>query len=241
MVDVFLEAALKDNYIAIVRDRATGKVLVVDPSEADPAREFLNAKNWPLDLILNTHHHWDHVSGNDDLTGQFKCPIYASEIDGQKIHGVTKFVADGEKFQFGEETIRAIHIPGHTLGHTAFYFENSRVLFSGDTLFTLGCGRLFEGTAEQMWASLQKLMELPDDTKIYCGHEYTLSNAKFALVVDPENFELRRREQQAKILREQNLPTLPSTMALEKATNPFLRVKNANAFAELRLRKDSFT
>lgn len=241
MIEVFLESALKDNYIAIVREPKSGSVAVIDPTVAEPVLNFLAAKNWSLNLILNTHHHWDHVGGNDQLTSQYHCPVYASEIDGQKIHGITKFVKDGERFQFGEEMIRAIHIPGHTLGHTAFYFETSKVVFAGDTLFSLGCGRLFEGTASQMWSSLQKLMLLPDETKLYCGHEYTLSNAKFALAIDPENFELRRREQQARALRDQGLPTLPSTIGLEKASNPFLRAGSAEKFAALRLRKDTFS
>jgi hydroxyacylglutathione hydrolase len=241
MVEVFLEPALKDNYIAFVREPKSGSVLVVDPSEAQPALNFLQANNWRADLILNTHHHWDHVGGNDALNSQYGCPIYASPIDAEKIHGVTKLIKDGEKIAFGNEVIRAISIPGHTLGHTAFYFENSHVVFAGDTLFSLGCGRLFEGTHEQMWTSLQKLASLPDDTKLYCGHEYTLANAKFALLIEPENFELRRREQQARLLRDQSLPTLPSTIGLEKATNPFLRAGNLERFIDLRRRKDTFS
>ena len=254
MIEVFLEPALKDNYIAIVRETVSGRILIVDPTQAMPAMNFLSAHNWRPDLILNTHHHWDHVSGNDELIGAYNCFVYAPNVDAKKIHGVNRVLEDGERFQFGDEFVQAIHIPGHTLGHTAYYFEKSKVVFAGDTLFSLGCGRLFEGTAEQMWRSLRRLMQLPDETKVYCGHEYTLSNAKFALTIEPDNFELRRRETQAKALREKGLPTLPTTIGLEKATNPFLRFAHPNVrktlgmendrdvdvFARLRAMKDTF-
>lgn len=255
--EVHLLPALKDNYIAVVRD-AIGAVAVIDPSEARPAIAFFERHAWRPDFILNTHHHWDHVGGNLELMHRYGCPLLASEIDGAKIKGVTQFVADGDTLPFGEERIRAIAIPGHTLGHTGFYFEKSRMLFSGDTLFSTGCGRLFEGTAPMMWASLGKLLALPDDTRIYCGHEYTVANARFALAIEPHNQDILTRQREAESQQARGLPTLPTTLAMEKRTNPFLRageasvrsrlgfsaaafdVPNEVVFARLREMKDQF-
>ncbi len=252
--DVHLIPALKDNYIAVVRNEATNSTIVVDPSDPEPILSFLRKHKWRADLVLNTHHHWDHVGGNHDLKKEFGCPVVASEIDGKKIVDLTRTITDNETIPFGNETFRAIYIPGHTLGHTAFYFEQSGIVFTGDTLFSLGCGRLFEGTPTQMWSSLQRLSHLPSETKIYCGHEYTLSNSRFALAIDPDNIALKQRTHEAEDQRKLDQPTLPTTIGLEKQTNPFLRADEASIrrnlqmpdapaveiFAKLRSLKDNF-
>lgn len=238
-VEVHLLPANKDNYIAVVREPESGFVLVVDPGEKGVTPRFLAHRGWRAALILNTHHHWDHVVGNGEIQAEFQAPLIASAIDGAKIEGVDRTVADGERLSFGDETIRAISIPGHTLGHTAFYFENSRVVFAGDTLFCMGCGRLFEGTPRQMWNSLRRLTELPDETLVYCGHEYTLSNAKFAAHIEPENNDVAARTKAARVLRDEGKPTLPSTIGLEKKTNPFLRSNLADMRWRLNLPEDT--
>ncbi len=253
-VEVHLIPALKDNYIAIVRDEATRSTLVVDPSESQPVLSYLRERKWHVDFILNTHHHWDHVGGNHDLKKAFGCPVIASEIDGKKIVDLSRTIGDDETIEFGSESVRALYIPGHTLGHTAFFFEKSGVVFTGDTLFSLGCGRLFEGTAAQMWSSLQRLAQLPNETRVYCGHEYTLANSRFALHMEPENLALLNRRTEAEALQRAGRPTLPTTIGLEKQTNPFLRADEISirkrlqmpnaptveVFAQLRTLKDTF-
>ncbi|MCM2280969.1 MAG: hydroxyacylglutathione hydrolase [Bdellovibrionaceae bacterium] len=254
-IEVHLLPALKDNYIAVVLEPVSGFVLVVDPGEAGVAPKFLQTRDWQPSLILNTHHHWDHVGGNRELQSMYHAPLIASVRDGEKIDGVDRFVTDEERWAFGNETIRAISIPGHTLGHTAYYFENSQVVFTGDTLFGMGCGRLFEGTPEQMWNSLKRLMSLPDEAQVYCGHKYTLANGRFAAHIEPDNPAIQQRNEFVKQRREAGLPSLPSTIGLEKQTNPFLRSGLADmrwrlhlseetpdhaVFARLRTLKDEF-
>lgn len=238
-IEVCLLPANKDNYIAVVREPESGFVLVVDPGEVGVTPLFLAERGWLPSLILNTHHHWDHVGGNTELQNTFQAPLIASAIDGAKIPGVDRLVADGDRFTFGNETIRAIAIPGHTLGHTAFYFENSGVVFAGDTLFCMGCGRLFEGTPRQMWDSLKKLMALPDETLLYCGHEYTVANSRFAAHIEPDNADISSRAEWAKAKSVDGAPTLPSTIGLEKKTNPFLRAGLAEMRWRLNLSEDT--
>ncbi len=234
-VEVHLLPANKDNYVGVVREPGSGLVLVVDPGEKGVAPEFLAARGWRPSLILNTHHHWDHVNGNDELRSGFQAQLIASAIDGAKIANVDRVLSDGERLAFGAETIRAIAVPGHTLGHTAFHFENSGLVFTGDTLFGMGCGRLFEGTPEQMWGSLRRLMGLPDETRVYCGHEYTLANARFAARIEPDNEAITERTEEAERLRGGNQPTLPSTIGQEKRTNPFLRAGRTDMRRRLNL------
>lgn len=214
---------LTDNYIYIVHDPVSAETAVIDPAMAEPVLDFLNQKGWKLKYVLNTHHHADHVSGNMQLKNQTGCLIVGSSADKNRIPGIDIGVQDGDAVNIGENSFKVFATPGHTSQHIVFYSENNQLLFSGDTLFALGCGRLFEGTAQQMWQSLAILKNLPDATQIYCAHEYTLANAKFALTIEPDNQDLIDRYQTIQTLRQQNLSTLPSTIGLEKATNPFFR------------------
>ncbi len=253
-MDIVILPALSDNYIYLARDPASGAVLVVDPAEAAPVTEALTARGWRLDAILNTHHHGDHIGGNAALKSRYGCPVVAFHGDRGRIPGIDIAVGEGSSYKFGSEMISVIETPGHTSGHIAFHLPATGALFCGDTLFSLGCGRLFEGSAAEMWASLCKLRALPEHTQIYCAHEYTLSNARFALSIEPENPDLRARAEAVRHLRDQGQPTLPSTLAQECATNPFLRADQprvaaaldmtgaaaAEIFAEVRRRKDYF-
>lgn len=253
-LEVHFIPALRDNYIYLLRDSQSAKTALVDPSEAQPALDELAARGWKLDYIFNTHHHYDHTGGNLELKAAFGATVVGPKADRDRIPGIDVELADGEDFRFGTRSARVLDIPGHTRGHIAFWFEADAALFCGDTLFSLGCGRMFEGTAAQMWASLSKLAALPKTTRIYCGHEYTLSNARFALSVEPENRMLQERAAAAEKLRAQGLPTLPSTLGEELLTNPFLRPHSPEiqaslglpgagpvaVFAEIRKLKDKF-
>ncbi len=215
--------AFSDNYIWTIRD--AGHAAVVDPGDAAPVLEYLNREKLKLVAILNTHHHADHVGGNAALLAHTRVPVYGPH--DERIPEVTQRMADGQRcvlphFNIEMETLE---IPGHTRSHIAFY--GGGMLFCGDTLFAAGCGRLFEGTPRQMHDSLTRLAQLPDNTLVYCGHEYTLANIKFALAADPDNRRLADLEILAQAQRAKDEPTLPSTIAMEKATNPFLRVTEA--------------
>jgi hydroxyacylglutathione hydrolase len=217
--DVVALRAFNDNYIWTIRD--TGRAAVVDPGEARPVLDFLRREKLELVAILNTHHHADHVGGNAELLSHYKVPVYGPH--DERIPDVSQRLADGERMtlpHFGLE-FEVMEIPAHTRTHIAFY--GAGMLFSGDTLFAAGCGRLFEGTPQQMHDSLSKLMRVPDETRVYCGHEYTLSNVRFAKAADPGNAALDALEIRAQKLRDQDLPTLPSDIGQEKATNPFVR------------------
>ncbi|MCQ8103561.1 hydroxyacylglutathione hydrolase [Methylomonas sp. SURF-2] len=255
MLEIVILPALSDNYIYLLRDSAGNKTAVVDPAEAEPVLRALQDRDWHLDYVFNTHHHGDHVGGNLALKQATACKIVAAASDRSRIPGLDIGVADGDKVALGQQLFQVLAAPGHTLGHIAFYAADSRALFCGDTLFSLGCGRLFEGTAEQMWQSLQTLKALPGDTRIYCAHEYTQANGRFALTLEADNPDLQRRMAEVTGLREKNLPTLPSTMADELKTNPFLREHSpslrqavaadpseppARVFAKIRLLKDHF-
>ena len=212
--------AFSDNYIWTIRD--AGHAAVVDPGDAAPVIDYLTREKLTLVAILNTHHHADHVGGNAALLAITRVPVFGPHDD--RIPEVTERVADGQRFMLPHFNIEmeTLEIPGHTRSHIAFH--GGGMLFCGDTLFAAGCGRLFEGTPRQMHDSLTRLARLPDDTRVYCGHEYTLANIKFARAAEPGNKRLLELEQQAQALRAQDQPTLPSTIAQEKATNPFLRV-----------------
>ncbi len=220
MHSIFPIPAFNDNYIWVWVDELKKQAMVIDPGDAAPVMEFLNQKKLTLNAILITHKHHDHTGGISALLSAFpKAAVFSHSIEN--IQQTTHTVSDGDVIRINAHSFKVIHIPGHTLEHVAYYCNP--VLFCGDTLFTNGCGRIFEGTAEQMLSSLKKLMALPDDTQIYCGHEYTLSNIKFALQIEPNNHALKKRFDDAKQLRSQNKPTVPSTLKLEKDTNPFLR------------------
>ena len=253
-IEVHQFPCLSDNYCWLVRDEAADVTAVVDTPEVEPINRALEEKGWRLTHILNTHHHFDHAGGNEALKERWGCTIVGADMDAARIPGIDVRVKEGEVYKFGESNARVFEVPGHTSGHIAYHFEDDGIAFVGDTIFALGCGRLFEGTAEQMWDSLEKLMGMPDDTTIYCAHEYTQANAAFALSVEPGNPELVERCAEIDRLRADGVPTVPTTLAREKATNPFLRPSSANlqetvglvggslveVFAETRRRKDNF-
>jgi hydroxyacylglutathione hydrolase len=253
-LQIELIPVLRDNYVYLARDVGSGACAAVDPSVAEPVLAALERFGWRLTHILNTHHHHDHVGGNLELKRATGCIIIGNRNDAHRIPGIDIAFGDGEEVALGEQKALVLEISGHTIGHIAYWFGDARAVFCGDTLFSLGCGRLFEGTPGQMWSSLAKLRALPGDTRVYCGHEYTESNARFALALDPENSALRRRADEVWKLRAEGRPTVPSTLAVERATNPFLRADDPAlqeaaglagrdpiaAFAEIRRRKDVF-
>jgi hydroxyacylglutathione hydrolase len=221
-----------------VHDAASGETAVVDPGDAAPALAEAEHRGWTIGQVWNTHWHPDHTGGNLAVKAATGCTISGpatSEIPGRDVA-----LGEGSTVRIGDHVGRVIEVPGHTLDHVALLFEDARVAFVGDTLFAMGCGRLFEGTAEQMFASLAKLSALPEDTALYCAHEYTLSNARFAEHAEPDNREIAERHRFIRSQREAGRITLPTTVALERATNPFVRAADAAELARLRARKDSF-
>jgi hydroxyacylglutathione hydrolase len=214
---------LNDNYAYIVQDNITKTVGVVDPSEAKPIINYLKKEKLELNYILNTHHHFDHIGGNIELQKLYKSKIIGFKDDKHRIPGINITLSDGEKFKFGKSQIKVIHIPGHTSGHICFFFEKEKIAFTGDTLFSLGCGRIFEGDHKQMLSSLNKIKKLPIETKIYCGHEYTLKNAEFCMKYDEKNLDLINQFKKIQELRSKNLPTVPSILEQELKSNIFLR------------------
>jgi len=254
-LDIEQILVLQDNYIYLLHDPETGATAVIDPSVSEPVLERLAAKGWRLSHILNTHHHADHTDGNLALKAATGAQVIGARRDAQRLPGLDVGVDDGDIVQVGSATARVMAMPGHTLGHLAYWFADSQAVFCGDTLFALGCGRLFEGSPTQMWQSLLTLRGLPDDTQVYCAHEYTQANARFARTIEPANAELIARVAAIDAARAQHQPTVPSLLSLERATNPFLRadiaaVKSAiglpadtaptQVFAEIRRRKDVF-
>ena len=231
---------LKDNYSYIIIDEKYNHACVVDPSEAEPIINFVESKNIKLKFVLNTHHHYDHVGGNNDLKKKYKIKIVGFKNDKQRIPNIDILLENNEIWKSENFEAKIIHIPGHTSGHICFYFIKEKIAFTGDTLFSLGCGRIFEGTYEQMYNSLNKLKKLPPDTKIYCGHEYTLQNSLFCSKYDKNNKNLKKKIIEIKHKVEKNLPTIPSTLKEELTYNIFLRAKNLKDFSKLRDFKDNF-
>ncbi|MEO7654172.1 MAG: hydroxyacylglutathione hydrolase [Sphingomicrobium sp.] len=230
--------AFSDNYLWLVHDSASGETAVVDPGDAAPVLAAADQRGWHIDQIWNTHWHPDHTGGN--LAVKHATGATASGPASGRIPGRDVALAEGDSVRLGDHVGRVIQVPGHTLDHIAILFEDDGLAFVGDTLFAMGCGRLFEGTPEQMHRSLGRLMELDPATRLYPAHEYTLSNARFAVHADPSNADTARRLEQVIALREAGAITLPTTVAEEKATNPFVRAADARHFAELRSAKDSF-
>ena len=247
-------SCLDDNYGFLVHDTATGATASIDTPEVEPINKALADEAWTLTHILNTHHHFDHAGGNEALKAQWGCQVIGAANDADRIPGIDRQVVDGEVFELGSASVEVLEVPGHTSGHIAYHFADDKVAFVGDTLFALGCGRMFEGTAEQMWGSLEKLMALPDETLVYCAHEYTQANAAFAITVEPDNQALQARVEEIASLRAQGIPTVPTSIGLERQTNPFVRPDSGNLqqtidlvgadpvaiFAETRKRKDHF-
>lgn len=243
-----------DNYVYLFRDPESGQVGIVDPSDAEPVIAALEEAGWTPTHIINTHHHGDHTGGNLEIKEKYDVTIVGPRADHDRIAGIDIDVGDGDIFEFGSETATVFDTPGHTRGHIAYHFANSKALFCGDTLFALGCGRVFEGTMEQMWASIEKLRALPDDTRVFCAHEYTQANARFALTVETTNDALKDYVREIDDKRERDEPTVPSLLGREKETNPFLRADigsvaaavgldpadPVSVFAEVRTRKDNF-
>ena len=225
---------LKDNYAYIVYDSNT--VGVVDPSEAKPIVSFLKKKNLKLNYILNTHHHFDHIGGNVELKKIYNAKIVGFEGDKHRIPGIDIAIKNNEKWNFGNSTVKIIHIPGHTLGHICFFFEKEKIAFTGDTLFSLGCGRIFEGNHKQMLGSLNKIKKLPKETKVYCGHEYTYKNAEFSIKYDNDNNELKKKFEKIKKLRSKNLPTIPFKLEEELKLNIFLRCDQKDLKVKLNMK-----
>lgn len=257
-MDVVLVPAFADNYLYVLRDPATGKVGLVDPGDAAPVIAELERRGWTPSVIFLTHHHNDHIGGVAALVARYGggggLTVVGAGHDAHRLPPLDQKLADGDRVEFGALSAEVIAVPGHTLGHIAYWFAGAEALFCGDTLFALGCGRLFEGTPGQMWASLRRLRALPDATRVYCAHEYTLSNARFAVTVDPDNRALSDRAAAIATLRARGEPTIPTSVGLEKQTNPFLRADDSGVaaavglagesaervFAELRGRKDHF-
>jgi hydroxyacylglutathione hydrolase len=251
-LEIYQFPCLSDNYGFLVHDSESGETACIDTPETAPILAALEKTGWTLTQIWNTHHHYDHAGNNEEIKRITGCTITGPAGEADKIPAIDRAVDDGDTVMLGAHEAHVLNVGGHTLGHIAFHMEGHA--FVGDSLFALGCGRVFEGTMAQMWESLQKLDALPDGTQIYCAHEYTTSNAAFAVTIDPDNEALSQRVAEISALRAANKPTVPTEIALERATNPFLRATDANVqarlnmsgepavdvFAEIRARKDSF-
>jgi len=229
---------LADNYAYIIFDDSSKTTGVVDPSEAKPIISFLKKKKFNLNYILNTHHHYDHIGGNIELKKKYNAKVVGFAGDRHRIPGIDIELTNNQKWNFGNSTINVFHIPGHTLGHVCFFFEKEKIVFTGDTLFSLGCGKIFEGDHKQMLASLNKIKKLPKDTMIYCGHEYTYKNAEFCMKYDENNIDLKKKFEKIKKLRSENLPTVPSTLIDELKSNIFLRCDQNDLKIKLNMKNE---
>lgn len=231
---------LQDNYAWLLRDEETGATAIVDPAEVDPVVAAIEAAGGRLDMILLTHHHGDHIAGTDAIRTRYGARVVGATADAHRLPKLDAQVSEGSEVTLGSSTARVMETPGHTRGHITYYFPDGGVLLCGDTLFSLGCGRLLEGNAEEMHKSLSRFATLPPDTLVCCGHEYTESNARFAVHADPANTALQAYAAEVTKLRAANQPTLPSRLADELACNPFLRANDVATLADLRSRKDNY-
>ena len=231
---------LQDNYSYLIIDETNLNACVVDPSESEPIINFVESNNINLKYILNTHHHFDHVGGNIELKKKYNLSVVGFKNDKDRIPEIDILVDDQNIWKKGNFQAKIYHIPGHTSGHIAFHFFREKKIFTGDTLFSLGCGRIFEGTYEQMFSSLNKIKELPKDTEIYCGHEYTLQNANFCIANDSKNLKLKKKIIKVKEKIKKNLPSVPTTLEEEIDCNIFLKAKDVKTFSKLRDLKDNF-
>jgi hydroxyacylglutathione hydrolase len=237
-MEIVAVPAFTDNYIWLVHDEVSGETAVVDPGDAAPALAEVRSRGWQVTQVWNTHHHWDHSGGNVAMKEATGCTVSGPAAEDIPARDVA--LSEGSELRIGGHVGRVIEIPGHTLGHVALVFDDPAIAFVGDTLFAMGCGRLFEGTAEQMHHSLQRLAALPEETALYCGHEYTLANARFAVHAEPANPAIAARLEEVQALRSSGKITLPTSVAQERETNVFVRATNVQEFARLRAEKDSF-
>ncbi len=253
-LQIHMFPCLSDNYGYLVHDPESGETACIDTPEADRILAEARAMGWRITQIWNTHWHPDHAGGNEQIKQETGCTIFGPKGEASKIPALDQAVGEGDETRLGSHVARVLDVGGHTLGHIAYHLPADNIAFVGDALFALGCGRVFEGTFGQMWASLSKLAALPKDTQVYCAHEYTQSNARFAITIEPQNPALQARVREIESLRARGEPTVPTTIGLELETNPFLRANEAgvranlhlqnasaaDAFAEIRRRKDTF-
>lgn len=238
MLEIVPVPAFADNYIWLVHDSASGETAVVDPGDATPALAEAERRGWTITQVWNTHHHWDHSGGNLAMKAATGCAV--SGPAAEDIPGRDVALSEGSELRIGDHSGQVMEIPGHTLGHVALVFDADRIAFVGDTLFAMGCGKVFEGTPEQMHRSLQRIAALAEDTSLYCGHEYTLANGRFAAHAEPGNADIAVRLAEVEQMRARGQITLPTTVAAERATNPFVRSGDWQEFARLRAAKDRF-
>lgn len=239
-VEIVRIPALSDNYIWLVHEPESGETMVVDPAESAPVLAEAKKRGWTITQIWNTHWHPDHTGGNAAIKDATRCTITGPAAEAEKIPTLDRTVSEGDTVSLGKVAARVIDVPAHTAGHIAYHLASEDAAFVGDTLFAMGCGRLFEGTAAQMYDNMRKLEMLPGETRVYCAHEYTQSNGRYALAAEPDNEAIRERMDQVNAMRDRGEPTVPTTIALERATNPFMRAGSVEELAARRAAKDNF-
>jgi hydroxyacylglutathione hydrolase len=240
MLDIVRVPVLSDNYVWLVHDADSAETIVVDPSVADPVLEAAARRGWAISQIWNTHWHPDHIGGNEAIKAATLCRVTGPAAEAERIPTLDRKVGEGDVVRIGDHAAQVIEVPAHTAGHIAYHLADDRALFIGDTLFAMGCGRLFEGTAAQMYANMRRLEALPGETRVYCAHEYTLANGRYARVAEPGNAAIAARQAEVEAMRRRGEATVPTTIALERATNPFMRAASVAELADRRAAKDSF-
>ncbi|MGV3478502.1 MAG: hydroxyacylglutathione hydrolase [Sphingobium sp.] len=240
MLEIVRIPVLSDNYVWLVHEPVSGETMVVDPAVAQPVLDEAERRGWRITQIWNTHWHPDHTGGNAEIKAATGCTITGPAAEAERIPTLERLVSEGDRVALGGVTADVLDVPAHTAGHIAYHIADEALAFVGDTLFAMGCGRLFEGTAEQMFGNMRRLAALPDETRIYCAHEYTQSNGRYALVAEPDNVALRDRMAAVDAARAVGEATVPTTIALERATNPFMRAANVSELARRRAEKDAF-
>ncbi|MEO1168652.1 MAG: hydroxyacylglutathione hydrolase [Pseudomonadota bacterium] len=240
MLEIVRIPVLSDNYVWLVHEPDSGETMVVDPAVADPVLAEAENRGWPITQIWNTHWHPDHTGGNADIKAATGCTITGPEAEKARIPTLDRMVKEGDTARLGNVEADVIDVPAHTAGHIAYHFPTEKAAFVGDTLFAMGCGRLFEGTPQQMYTNMRKLEALPDDTLVYCAHEYTEANGRYAVTAEPDNQALAKRMDEVVAMRAKGKATVPTTIGEERATNPFMRAASAEELAERRAAKDAF-